>query len=115
MSEENKNLEKQNSKIGTILKWIGILFIVFGVLIPVILIFMGFSKKNSFFVSSMLSQASEFSFMFVAILYSAKVISGEYQMFLDTLIVISLTLGSILPVLAEYCVEFLDAKQQQQR
>ena len=80
-----------------------------------ILIFMGFSKKNSFFVSSMLSQASEFSFMFVAILYSAKVISGEYQMFLDTLIVISLTLGSILPVLAEYCVEFLDAKQQQQR
>lgn len=43
MLEKNKNLEKQNSKIRKILKWVGILFIIFGVLIPIILILKGFT------------------------------------------------------------------------
>jgi len=38
MLNENKNLEKDNSKARKVLKWLGIFFIASGILIPVIFI-----------------------------------------------------------------------------
>jgi len=59
------------------------------------------SKRNSIFISIMLSQASEFSFAFLVIMANRGALSVELKSMLDALVVISLTVGSVLPVICE--------------
>lgn len=70
-----------------------------------VLYLLNFSKKRSFFVALMISQASEFSFSFVAIVFANNVLSIEQKALANILIIISLTLGSILPILGEYLLK----------
>jgi CPA2 family monovalent cation:H+ antiporter-2 len=58
-------------------------------------------KRDSFFIAMMLSQASEFSFSFLVIMFNRGVLSPEMKNMLDALVIISLTVGSILPVICK--------------
>lgn len=60
-----------------------------------------FSAKKSIFVSTMLSQASEFSFTFVAILVNSTLLDSDHRNMMNAVVVISLTFGSILPIVAK--------------
>lgn len=64
----------------------------------IVLRLMLFQPKKSIFVATMLSQASEFSFTFIAILTTAALLNAEQENLLNALVIISLTLGSVLPI-----------------
>lgn len=61
--------------------------------------------NKSLFVSTMLSQASEFSFSLVVIVLKFGGISEAVQTMLNSLVIISLTFGAIFPVIAKNLYE----------
>ena len=67
----------------------------------IILRFVKYTRRKSLFVATMLSQASEFSFTFIAILANGNFLGQQQQAMLNSLVVISLTIGSVFPVIAE--------------
>ncbi|WP_342262074.1 cation:proton antiporter [Alphaproteobacteria bacterium endosymbiont of Tiliacea citrago] len=62
---------------------------------------MKFDSLKSFFISIVLSQASEFSFSFLGILLVTNGINSYQYKLITTLCIISLTLGSVLPLIAQ--------------
>lgn len=68
---------------------------------------LNFSKIRSFFISSVISQASEFSFSFIVILFNSRILSDDHKNLLNTLCVISLTLGSIIPLVSRKIIKDL--------
>lgn len=66
----------------------------------VIMRIMGFSKKRSVFITTMLSQASEFAFILIAIL-ADRILSKDHANLLTALVIISLTIGTFLPILGQ--------------
>jgi CPA2 family monovalent cation:H+ antiporter-2 len=78
-----------------------VMFVIAKVLINyVIMRIMQFSKKRSIFISSMLSQASEFAFILISIL-ADKILSKDQANLLTALVIISLTIGTFLPIFAQ--------------
>lgn len=67
----------------------------------VVLRLLNYDKNKSFFIAIVLSQASEFSFSFLAILLANKSINLYQNQLITTLCVVSLTLGSVLPLFAQ--------------
>lgn len=73
-----------------------------------VLRFLKYDKIKSFFIAIVLSQASEFSFSFLGILLSNKSINVHQYKLITTLCIISLTLGSVLPLFAQYIKRMYD-------
>lgn len=71
------------------------------------LLLVGYSKRKSFLISTILSQASEFSFSFVAILTNISKLSIAQANLINTLCIISLTLGSIVPLFASAISKYI--------
>ncbi len=59
----------------------------------------GFKVKRIFFISLMLSQASEFSFSFVTLFSKYGLLEVHQKQLLNSLVIISLTVGSFLPII----------------
>lgn len=79
---------------------VGILFI--KVLLNfVILRFFNSSIENSFVVAAMLSQASEFSFTLILLLAKPGILTASQSNMLNSLVIISLTLGTVFPVVVQ--------------
>jgi CPA2 family monovalent cation:H+ antiporter-2 len=68
----------------------------------VILRIIGCAKEKSMFIATILSQLSEFSFTLIAILVQSNFVDFETQNFLNSLVVLSLTFGSIWPVIGKH-------------
>lgn len=90
--------------------WLIILFALFALTIGktfcnyYILKILGCPSEKAGFVAMMLAQCTEFSFALIAILFESNCMSADMQNMLKALVVLSLTLGSVWPILCRQLV-----------
>lgn len=72
-----------------------------------------FPKGKSFFLASILTQAAEFSFTFIAILAKNQQLNQNQVDLLNTLCVISLILGSIFPFIIKKIIKEIEKRTRE--